>query len=65
LRQSQKRLVYQRGAIERPLAAFPPQVARRQLLQFLVNQRNHRVQSFLVAGMHAAQKVGDLHGCKP
>ena len=65
MRQTQKRLVDERGRIERPRLAFPPEVTRCQFLQLVVNERNHCVESLLIPGMNTLQQFRDLHGRLP
>ena len=62
MRQTQKRLVDERGRVQRPDLAFPPQVSRRQFLQLIVNERNHCMESLLIACMNTLQQFRDLHG---
>src|SRR6266850_2846785 len=51
----------ERRSLERPSLTFPPQVSRRQFLQFVVNQRNYSVQGLLIADMNTLQQFRDLH----
>ena len=65
MRQTQKRLVDERGRVQRPDLAFPPQVSRSQFLQLIVNERNHCMESLLIACMNTLQQFRDLHGRMP
>jgi hypothetical protein len=62
VRQTQKSLVDERRRVERPRLSFPTQVSRRQFFQFVVHQRNHRVQGLLIAAMNPLEELRDLHG---
>src|SRR5262245_39850676 len=61
-RHAQKRFVHQRSRVERPRLALPSQVARRKLLELVVDQRDDCVQRLPVAGLNALQEFRDLHG---
>lgn len=51
--------------LERAWPAFPPQVSRLRFLQFVINERNHRVQGLLIAGVDTLRQLRDLHGGLP
>src|SRR4051794_8685994 len=58
-------LMHQGSALKRMSGTLVAQVALRDALQFVVNQRNERVQSLAVAATPPAQQLSHLSGRVP
>src|SRR5262249_25318286 len=63
--QPQKRLMDQSRGLEWDGRSLSPQVGRSELFQFVVDERDYRVERLRVSGLHALQQLRQFHELAP